>query len=124
MQWIKQALSSRIGNEAEALARRFLENNGLIFVQRNYRCRTGEVDLIMQSQETLVFVEVKFRSQSQHGKAIEYFHSVKRRKFESAVAHYLQQNKLNPSIVPHRIDLVGIELNQSGNAEYNWLQNI
>ena len=123
MQWIKQALSPLIGSEAERFARTFLEQQGLIFVMQNYRCRSGEIDLVMQDGDELVFVEVKYRSKSQHGSAIEYFHASKKRKFESAVMHYMQEKNFNPSIVPHRIDLVGIE--GSGQQQnINWLKSV
>lgn len=124
MQWIKQALSPLIGKEAEKLARTYLEKQGLTFITQNYRCRTGEIDLVMQDENELIFVEVKYRSQNQHGSAVEYFHASKRRKFESAVMHYMQENSLNPSVVAHRIDLVGIDNNKSKHADINWLKNI
>jgi putative endonuclease len=109
LRWIKQALSPLIGSEAERFARTFLEQQGLTFIMQNYRCRTGEIDLIMQDDDELVFVEVKYRKHNQYGSAIEFFHATKKRKFESAVMHYMQEKGFNPSIVPHRIDLVGIE---------------
>jgi putative endonuclease len=105
------------------MARDFLEQQGLSFICQNYRCRTGEIDLVMQDQEELVFVEVKFRSNSSHGSAIEYFHAKKRRKFESAVAHYMQDNALNPHMVAHRIDLLGIDNKQDG-QHINWLKAV
>ena len=109
MQWIKQALSPILGSEAERFARTFLEQQGLTFIMQNYRCRTGEIDLIMQDDDELVFVEVKYRKHNQYGSAIEFFHARKKRKFESAVLHYMQEKGFNPSVVPHRVDLVGIE---------------
>ena len=124
MQWIKQALSPLIGSEAERFARTFLEQQGLTFIMQNYRCRTGEIDLVMQDGDELVFVEVKYRSQSQHGSAIEFFHASKKRKFESAVMHYLQEKGFNPSIVPHRIDLVGIEGKGQHQQNINWLKSV
>lgn len=124
MQWIKQALSTLIGSEAERVARTFLERQGLRFIMQNYRCRTGEIDLIMQDNDELVFVEVKYRSKSQHGSAIEFFHASKKRKFESAVMHYMQEKGFNPSIVPHRIDLVGIEGNSQQQQNINWLKSV
>ncbi len=126
MQWIKQALSPLIGSEAERFARSFLEQQGLTFIMQNYRCRTGEIDLIMRDGDELVFVEVKYRSNSQHGSAIEFFHPSKKRKFESAVMHYMQDKEFNPSVVPHRIDLVGIEGNGQGQQQQNinWLKSI
>lgn len=124
MQWIKQALSPFIGSEAERFARTFLEQHGLTFIMQNYRCRTGEIDLIMQDNDELVFVEVKYRSKSQHGTAIEFFHASKRRKFESAVMHYMQEKSLNPSVIPHRIDLVGITGNGRQQHNINWLKSV
>lgn len=124
MRWIKQALSTAIGGEAERFARTFLEQQGLTFVMQNYRCRTGEIDLIMQDRDELVFVEVKYRSNSQHGSAVEFFHASKKRKFESAVMHYMQEKGFNPSIVPHRIDLVGIEGKGRQPHNVNWLKSV
>ncbi len=124
MQWIKQALSPLIGSEAERVARTFLEQQGLTFILQNYRCRTGEIDLVMQDGDELVFVEVKYRSRSQYGSAIEFFHAKKKRKFESAVMHYMQDKGFNPSIVPHRIDLVGIEGKGQQQQNINWLKSV
>jgi putative endonuclease len=124
LKWIKQALSPIIGSEAERLARTFLEQQGLTFIMQNYRCRTGEIDLIMQHNDELVFVEVKYRSKSQHGSAIEFFHASKKRKFESAVMHYMQEKGFNPSIIPHRIDLVGIEGSGQQHQNINWLKSV
>jgi putative endonuclease len=124
LKWIKQALSPLIGNEAERFARTFLEQQGLTFIMKNYRCRTGEIDLVMQDGDELVFVEVKYRSQSQHGAAIEFFHTSKKRKFESAVMHYMQEKGFNPSVVPHRIDLVGIEGKNQQHQNINWLKSV
>jgi putative endonuclease len=123
LEWIKQALSPLIGSEAEKFARSYLEKQGLTFVCQNYRCRSGEIDLIMQDQDELVFVEVKFRSNQSHGSAIEYFHGKKQRKFISAVMHYLQEKGLNPNIIPHRIDLVGID-KQNHHNKVNWLKSV
>jgi putative endonuclease len=124
LKWINQALSPLIGSEAERVARTFLEQQGLTFILQNYRCRTGEVDLVMQDGDELVFVEVKYRSRSHYGSAIEFFHAKKKRKFESAVMYYMQDKGFNPSIVPHRIDLVGIEGKGKQQQEINWLKNV
>jgi putative endonuclease len=124
LQWIKQALSPLIGSEAERFARGFLEGRGLTVVMQNYRCRTGEIDLIMQDGDELVFVEVKYRSKSQYGSAIEFFHASKKRKFESAVMYYMQEKGFNPSIVPHRIDLVGIDGKDPQRQNIDWLKSV
>jgi putative endonuclease len=124
LQWIKQALSPIIGEQAEKLAKQYLKKQGLVYLMQNYRCRSGEIDLVMRDHQTLVFIEVKYRSRADFGAAIEYFHASKRRKFESAIAHYLHQNKLNPSQVDHRIDIIGLDANVQGQTKYTWLQNV
>jgi putative endonuclease len=124
LQWIKQALSPILGKQAENMAKHYLEQQGLVYLMQNYRCRSGEIDLVMRDQQTLVFIEVKYRSRTDFGAAIEYFHASKRRKFESAIAHYLHQHKLNPSNIDHRIDIVGLDSDARGQTKYTWLQNV
>ena len=124
MQWIKQKLSSLVGSTAEAFAQRYLEQQGLTFVTQNYRCRSGEIDIVMQDGQELVFVEVKFRSQQHFGRAVEFFHPTKRRKFESAVQHYLMDNGLNPTLVAHRIDIIGIERFGDNQKNITWLKYV
>lgn len=55
----------------EARAERYLVAHGLRCVARNHRCRGGEIDLVMQSDATLVFVEVRYRASARHGSAAE-----------------------------------------------------
>lgn len=105
---IKQRLSGLLGKRAENRACQYLVAQGLRLITANYRCRTGEIDLIMQDKEELVFVEVKYRTGTGYGHPAEYFDTNKRRKFESALFHYMQQKGLNPALVPHRIDLIAI----------------
>lgn len=108
MSWIKQTLSHLIGQQAESLACDYLISKGLLLLERNYRCRLGEIDLIMEHEGEIVFVEVKYRKENNYGSAEEYFHPVKRKKFEATLLHYLNNKKLNPSSIPHRIDLLAI----------------
>ncbi|MDF2178450.1 YraN family protein [Aliiglaciecola sp. CAU 1673] len=119
MQWIKQKLSSWIGKEAEDQACRFLQQKGLTLVTQNYRCRTGEIDLVMRDGEEWVFIEVKYRKSNKYGHASEFLDRHKRRKLESAVLHFLQQHDLNPAHIAHRIDLVAIQ-----GQEIQWISHI
>ena len=52
----------QIGTEEEALAAEFLEGRGYRIVERNFRCRLGEIDLIARDGSVLVFIEVKYRN--------------------------------------------------------------
>ena len=61
--------SKAIGDLAESLAARFLEQHGLKVLTRNFRCRGGEIDLICRNGKTLVFVEVRRRRSASFGGA-------------------------------------------------------
>ena len=62
-------MSKSTGQFYEQQALVFLQQQGLQLVQQNYSCRFGEIDLVMREQQTLVFVEVKFRRSNQFGGA-------------------------------------------------------
>ncbi|MFA3792191.1 YraN family protein [Aliiglaciecola sp. SL4] len=112
MQWIKQRFARETGQQSEIKARHYLQENGLDFHQSNYHCRSGEIDLVMRDGQEWVFVEVKYRSNSDYGTAAEYFHAAKRKKFTQAVKHFMHFHHLNPAMVAHRIDLVAIDGDQ------------
>lgn len=77
------------GRQAEDLAARHLERQGLKVIQRNFRIRGGEIDLICRDGRILVFVEVRLRSRQDYGGAGESITSAKRRRIILAARHYL-----------------------------------
>ena len=77
------------GREAEARAAEFLERNGFRVLERNYRCRAGEIDLVAMDGQTLVFVEVKARHSSTYGSAAEAIDQRKTVRLRKAAAAYL-----------------------------------
>jgi len=77
------------GREAEALAARHLESRGLRVVERNFRIRGGEIDLICRDGRTLVFVEVRQRSRGDFGGAGASITKSKRLRIILAARHYL-----------------------------------
>jgi putative endonuclease len=82
------------GDAAETQAEAFLVTQGLVKCRRNYRCKAGEIDLIMQHQDTLVFVEVRLRSHQGFATAAESVTYRKQQKIIKAALHYLQEHKL------------------------------
>jgi putative endonuclease len=78
------------GAEAEDLACAWLQARGLRLRERNYRSRRGEIDLIMQDGEQLVFVEVRYRRSSRYGSAAETVTASKQARLISAASQYLQ----------------------------------
>lgn len=79
------------GQQAEEQACCYLQHHGLIMVERNYRCRYGEIDLIMQEAHEIIFVEVRSRSRIDYGNAVESIITAKKRKLIKSALHYLQQ---------------------------------
>ena len=65
------------GQFAEQKACQFLQQKGLTLIEKNYRCRNGEIDLIMLDKDQLVFVEVRFRKNEDYGTAIDSVISIK-----------------------------------------------
>ncbi len=102
--------SKQTGDAAEARALRYLQDQGLRLVQRNYRTPGrggGEIDLILQdSDATLVFVEVRQRRQSQFGGAAGSVTAVKQQRIVFAARHFLLRWAKLP---PCRFDVVLLE---------------
>ncbi len=96
----------RKGNDAEARAREYLECQGLRTLQRNYLCRAGEIDIIMQHRDTLVFVEVRYRRHDRFGSALESVTRNKQQKIIRAAKHWLGSEKRHDS--PCRFDVLAI----------------
>ena len=77
------------GARAEEQAARFLAGRGLIILARNYRCRGGELDLVCRDGATLVFVEVRLRTNRDFGGAAASITPAKQRRIALAANHYL-----------------------------------
>lgn len=110
-----------LGQLAEQLAAEYLEQRGLKQLARNYRCRSGEIDLIMQEDDYLVFVEVRYRKHSGYGGAAASVDQRKQRKLLHTAQHYLQQHRaLNR---PCRFDVVAVTPSGDGNLQCDWIKN-
>lgn len=94
------------GAAAECRARAWLESHGLILREANYRCRWGEIDLVMEDGDTLVFVEVRYRSSMSHGGAIASINARKRKRLCRAADDYLARQRGRQR--PGRFDVVAL----------------
>lgn len=97
-----------VGARGEKLAADFLERQGYTILQRNFRCREGEIDIVAQHGENLVFVEVRAKKGSGFGTPEESITNRKKEKLVSVADAYLQECDDPPST--WRIDVVAIEL--------------
>lgn len=93
------------GAWAEHIARDYLEQRGLICLNHNFRCTSGEIDLIMQANDYLVFVEV--RTRHCHAWASQSIHVRKQQRIRRAALCYLQHH---PQMKQHasRFDVVTV----------------
>ena len=105
--------SSRIelGAKGEKLAIRYLKNRGYRIVQRNYRCKLGEIDIIAEHGVDLVFIEVKTRSDSSYGSAVESVTPYKQKQLAKVALEYISKRDCHNR--PVRFDVVGIELQKT-----------
>lgn len=106
------------GSEAERQAEEFLLQHKLVLLQRNYRCRFGEIDLIMRDGRTVVFVEVRMRASQFFGGAAASITLAKQRKLTCAARHYLASLRAQP---PCRFDAV--LLSGDGQSKVEWIRN-
>ena len=105
------------GNEFERIAEQFLLEKGLRFVQRNFSCKLGELDLIMQDAEILVFVEVRYRKSSEFGGGAASVSATKQKRLIRTAQLYLQK-KYGNRLPVCRFDVIAI----SGD-NMNWIKN-
>lgn len=109
------------GSWGEAQAAKYLQSKGYEILERNFRCRTGEIDLIARKQDALIFIEVKSRRSIAYGLPCEAITPVKRRRLKSAIDYY---RLLHPQETLHvRVDAIEILLKE-GKGYLRHLENI
>ena len=105
-----------LGRDAEARALAFLQQQGLILIEKNFRCNAGEIDLIMRDEKTLVFIEVRSRKTKHFGGAAASVGPVKQQRLWRSASFYLLKFPKPPVC---RFDLVAIE-----GDDLRWIKNI
>lgn len=95
------------GGEGERVAEDYLTDKGFRVLERSYRCKLGQIDLVMRDGDTIVFVEVKTRTSRSLGPAEEGVHAKKQRQITRAAVLYVQTRRLERS--PLRFDVVAIQ---------------
>lgn len=120
-------VSGEKGVQAETIALNYLTSKGLQILKQNFRCRRGEIDLIMKDSTTcskleqapeLVFIEVRYRSRDDYGSALESVTQYKVRRIIHT-ATYFQMKFREFEAWPCRFDIVTI----SPGSQVDWLQS-
>ncbi len=114
----RKQCTKTVGDNAENQACNYLQQQGLKLIERNYRSRRGEIDLVMQQDKTLVFVEVRLRTNERFGSAAESVTPRKQGRIIAAAQHYLQQQ---PNSLACRFDVVAISGKEA--PSINWIPN-
>lgn len=107
------------GLKAEKIAREFLKNKGLKLITKNFRTTLGELDLIMEDEKTLIFVEVRNRRIDAQVSSMHSVDRLKQKKIIKTALVYLQKN---PTWKNCRFDVVAIHYN-GDIKEINWIKD-
>lgn len=110
------------GREAEEAALEHLESRGLTLISRNFRCRLGEIDLVMLHGHSLVFVEVRSRRTSRFASAAESVDSRKQQKLARAAGFFLSRR---PAFRHHpvRFDVIALDGPSPDRYELQWVRD-
>ncbi|MDT0605107.1 YraN family protein [Thalassotalea castellviae] len=119
---MSKVTSKELGDFWELYAERYLTDNGLCLLSKNFHSRQGEIDLIMKENDCFVFVEVKYRKNNQFGGAISAVSQQKQQKIIKTATFFLQQQNLNEYNTACRFDIVAIE-GDANKPKIQWLKN-
>ena len=108
--------TQQLGNDAEDRALSYLVSQGLDLLSRNFSCRRGEIDLVMQDDNCVVFVEVRMRNHPDYGSGADTVTVGKMRKLAVTAEHFLQQHPI-PGNLDCRFDVISID------DKLDWIQN-
>jgi len=115
-------VSDALGPRGERIAARFLKSEGYTVLKRNWKSRAGEVDIIARHGGILVFVEVKARSGTMYGLAVQAVNAAKRKRLVDAASLYLAA--LPPGEQPPvRFDVITVMFSPSGAHETEHLMD-
>jgi len=111
-----------VGNESEELALAFLRKRGLRLVCRNFRCRFGEIDLVMRDHASLVFVEVRYRKPGRYASAATSVDGGKQRRLILTGSVFLAgaPEFANSSV---RFDVVALDGSSHRQSKIQWLRD-
>ncbi len=118
----KQLPKNHAGADAEAAAAQWLQTRELVFIERNFRCRGGEIDLIMRDRHMLVFVEVRLRSRTRFGSGSESVTTTKQRRIVQAARYYLNMHPAYSDLAC-RFDVLAATSSDDGALAWEWVRD-
>ncbi|MDD3839627.1 MAG: YraN family protein [Clostridia bacterium] len=110
-----------VGLEGEIIALNYLRKKGYKIIEKNFRCKVGEVDLVCMEGEYLVFVEVKTRSTFRYGRPSDAINYYKQMKYPAIATIFIKMNKMFDT--PVRFDIVEVIRVDKDKYEINLIKN-
>lgn len=122
--------TKKLGNQIEGLVCDYLRRQKLKLIARNYGCRFGEIDLIMNDQSTLIFIEVRYRQHRNFGTGLESVNLIKQNKIIKTAEYYLLSQQISEKMAC-RFDVVGVKpviqelssISKLDSAQVEWIKN-
>lgn len=114
------SFSKEIGNAGETLTAEYLKKRGYIISARNYSCKYGEIDVIAENNDEILFVEVKTRSQDSFARPAEYVDERKRRRIKITADIYLKYNGYG---LQPRFDVAEVVIDRDGKQTLNYIES-
>ena len=118
----RSAHNSSLGSYGERVAAQRLVDQGMVLVDRNWRCELGELDLVLRDGDVLVFCEVKTRTSTAYGHPLEAVGQVKGDRLRRLAMRWVEEHGVHPEGI--RVDLVGVLLAERGAAEVEHVQGV
>ena len=109
-----------IGDLGEKEASQYIQKNGYLVLEKNYRVQNAEIDIIAKDNDTIAFIEVKTRKTLRKGSPAESVNYTKQKKIISAALYYLKEKNINDARL--RFDVIEIFV-RNGNHELKLIKN-
>ncbi len=104
---IKEHNKRKLGAKIEQMVKEYITQNGFYVLEMNYRCKQGEIDIIAKDGDYYVFIEVKYRSNTQFGTPQEAVGIAKQKRICKAAQYYMYAHHLD-AFTPIRFDVVAV----------------
>ena len=114
----------KTGSQMEEAAAAYLTERGVTVLERNFRSRTAEIDIVGKQDGTLLFIEVKARAESQKsGTAPEAVGTAKQKRICRCADYYMHSKGIDPYRTGIRFDVVAITMREDKEPEIRWIKN-
>ncbi len=110
----------KFGDQIELKTVEFLQQHSVTILQQNYLCKMGEIDIIAQDKDNLLFIEVRYRKSDDYGGAIASVNKKKQRRLILAASHYMQKYGITNKVAC-RFDVMAISGNLN-RLQFNWIK--